>query len=134
MLWRQVQMVLVPAAVIGGYFLAAEIGGALSDFWDDFLGPFLITYWIGLGFANMWDVVKDSVKGANPGTVAATTGAVLVVLVIMIGPASLLSDLWMFGIAIAPAFDLILPYFRQKYPHQEPGATNQEGTHRVPKG
>jgi hypothetical protein len=113
--------VLVPVVVFGGYFLAAEAGGSISDFWDDFLGPFLITYWVGLGFTNMWDVVRDSVKGASPGAVAATTGAVLLVLFVMIGPADLLDDLWLFGIVIMPAFDLILPYFQGKRqpPHRE---------------
>ena len=118
MLWRQVQTVLVPAAVLGGYFLTSEAGGFVQSAWDDFFGPFLITYWIGLGFTFAWDVVRESVKGARPGVVAATVGAVGLVLMIMVGPMALIGDPWMFGIVIAPGIELALPYFRQRYGHQ----------------
>jgi hypothetical protein len=92
MLSRVAQTVLLPPAVIGGFFVAEGIGGFVQDIWDDFLAGFLIAYWIGLGFLYAWDQVREAVKGARPGIVAATVGAVLLVLVIMVGPVSLLDD------------------------------------------
>ena len=112
---RTAQTVVVPAVVFGGYYLSSEAGGIVQSAWDDFLGPFLITYWIGLGFTYAWDVVRESVKGARPGVVAGTVAAVLVVLVIMVGPVALIDDPWMFGIVVWPGIELALPYFRQRY-------------------
>jgi hypothetical protein len=112
MAWRTLQTILVPAVLIGGYFLASEAGGFAQSAWDDFAGPFLIMYWVGLGFTYTWDIVRESVKGARPGVVAATAGAVLLVLVVMVGPVELIDDPWLFGVVIAPGIELALPYLR----------------------
>ena len=109
--------ILVPVAVFGGYFLTSEAGGVLADAWDDFLGPFLITYWIGLGFTNMWYVVRESVKDATPGVVAGTTAAVLFVLLFPLGGITTLwEDPWLFGVLVAPGLELVLPYFHRQQP------------------
>ena len=121
---RVAQTVLLPPAVIGGFFAAEEIGGVVQDIWDDFLAGFLITYWIGLGFLYAWDQVREAVKGARPGIVAATVGAVLLVLVIMVGPVSLLDDPWLFGVVFAPGIELALPYVRQ---HAQAGNADLQG-------
>ena len=112
MLSRIAQTVLLPPAVIGGFFAAEEIGGFVQDIWDDFLAGFLITYWIGLGFLYAWDQVREAVKDAKPKNVALTVCGVLLVLVVMAGPVSLIDDPWLFGVVIAPGIELALPYFR----------------------
>ena len=117
--------ILAPVAVFGGYYLASEVGGALADAWDHFLGPFLITYWIGLGFTNMWYVMRESVKDARPGVVAGTVAAVLFVLLVPLGGITTLwEDPWLFGVLIAPGFDLVLPYFYQG--HEQEHDTSDE--------
>ena len=120
MIRRAAQAILLPVAVIGGYVLTAEAGGFVEDAWEDYGGPFLITYWIGLGFTNMWYVVRESVKDARPGVVAGTVAAVLFVLLVPLGGiAALWEDPWLFGVLIAPGFDLILPYLYQRHEQQE---------------
>ena len=55
---HQLQTILVPAALIGGYIFFSGRDGLLADAWDAFVGPFLFTYWVGLGFVITWDVVR----------------------------------------------------------------------------
>jgi hypothetical protein len=106
--------VLVPVAVLGGYILSS-MTGFISDAWDRFLGPFLITYWIGLGFTNMWQVTKASMKGFSPGMAVATVAVIIFVLLGMLGGIqALIDDPWLFGVVIAPGLDLVLPYLRRR--------------------
>jgi len=72
---RYVLPIALPVLVIGGYVVSGGFGGFFDDAWEDFVGPFLITYWIGLGFTNAWGVVKESLHGAPP-LVLAITGVV----------------------------------------------------------
>jgi hypothetical protein len=119
---RYVEIIGTPVIVIGGYILFSTSSGFLSDAWDDFVGPFLITYWIGLGFVTTWDVVKQSLHGASPRVAAAT--AILVALVIMAelgGPQALIDDPWLFGVAIAPGLELALPWWRSRQTAAPPG-------------
>jgi hypothetical protein len=75
---------------------------------------FLITYWIGLGFTNAWDLLKDSVHGASP-TVIAITGALsaLIILGMLGGPAVVVEDPWLFGVAVAPGLQLALSWWQK---------------------
>jgi hypothetical protein len=121
MIRRYVQLIGTPAVVIGGYILFSSSSGFLSDAWDDFVGPFLITYWIGLGFTMTWDVVKESLHGAPPPVVAAT-GALgaLVTLGMLGGPRALIDDPWLFGVAIAPGLQLAGPWWQKHKAVGEP--------------
>ena len=90
-----------------GFFLAV-IG---PDWWQDFffdhaLG-FLVSFWVGAGFAFMWWRLEAS-SGVFPGgrTGIALAGIVGVVLVAGI---SALTDPWFFGVAIWPGLALLLP-------------------------
>lgn len=107
MIRRYVELIGTPVVVIGGYVLFSTSTGFLSDAWDNFVGPFLITYWIGLGFILTWDIVKESMHGAPPG-VAAFVGIVggLILLGMLGGPQALIDDPWLFGAAIAPGLQL----------------------------
>lgn len=114
---RVLPAIAVPLLVIGGYLVAPSAGGFLGDFWDDFLGPFLITYWVGLGFANAWFVLRRDMHAGrlSPGIQAATAAAVIVVFLIMLGgPQALLDDPWLFGVVVAPGMELILPWLLHK--------------------
>jgi hypothetical protein len=124
---RYAEIIGTPVIVIGGYILFGTSSGFLSDAWEDFVGPFLITYWIGLGFVTTWDVVRQSLHGASP-TVAAVTG-ILVALVILMelgGPQALIDDPWLFGVAIAPALELALPWWRNRQTAAPPSGRQQQ--------
>ena len=123
MLWRQVQTILVPAAVISGYVLTSMAGGFISDVWDGFLGPFLITYWAGLGFTNAWYFTRQSMRehGFTPGMQAGTALLNIVVFLFMFdGPAAFIDDPWLIGVVIAPGLELIVPYLQHRHERTEP--------------
>jgi hypothetical protein len=107
------QAVVVPLLVLGGYVFLGNAGGSVEDAWDDALGPFLITYWIGVGFTIAWDVVADSARleGTNP-TVVALTGLLSAAVIFMMlgGIGALIEDPWLFGVAIAPGLRLASPW------------------------
>jgi hypothetical protein len=115
MIRKYVLPIALPVIVIGGFVLAGGSNGFFSDAWEEFLGPFLITYWIGLGFTNAWDLLKDSMHGVSP-TVIAVTGALsaLLILGMLGGPAILIEDPWLFGVAVAPGLQLALPWWRKR--------------------
>ena len=107
MIRRQVLPIALPFVVIGGYIAADYAGGILSDVYEDFGGPFLITYWIGLGFTNMWDIVKQSLHGASPLILAVVgVGGSLFMLGMLGGPEVIVDEPWLFGAAIAPGLEL----------------------------
>ena len=124
MLYRQLQTILVPAVLIGGYLFFSPRAGFFADAWDGFVGPFLFTYWVGLGFVITWEVVRHSLHAdkASPRTIALTGIAVAVFLLMMLGgPAVLLEDPWLFGVAVAPGVDLAMPWLQgRKMAHDPP--------------
>jgi len=125
MLHRQLQTILVPAVLIGGYILFSSRGGFFADAWDGFVGPFLFTYWIGLGFVITWEVVRYSLHTdmASPRTVALTGLVVAVFMLMMLGgPAVLFEDPWLFGVAIAPGIELGLPWLQGRIAAKGPSA------------
>ena len=73
------------------------------------MGPFLFTYWIGLGFVITWEVVRHSLHTdkASPRTVALTSLVVAVFMLMMLGgPAVLFEDPWLFSAVVAPGIEL----------------------------
>jgi hypothetical protein len=115
MIRRYVELIGTPAVIIGGYILFSSGTGFFSDAWDDFIGPFLITYWIGLGFTNTWDIVKQSLHGAPPLMLALVGVAGSLILLGMLGgPEVLVTDPWLFGVVIAPGLQLVLPWWQQR--------------------
>jgi hypothetical protein len=125
MFYRQLQTILVPAVLIGGYIFFSSRDGILADVWDDFVGPFLFTYWVGLGFVITWDVVRHSLNAdrASPRTVALTGIAVAVFMLMMLGgPSGLFEDPWLFGVAIAPGIELAMPWLQGRNVTEEPPA------------
>ena len=116
MAWRIVQTILLPPIVIGGFFVASEAGGVIQDAWDGFLGPFLFTYWVGLGFTNAWFIMKEQlhVSQAGPTTVLIAVVVVILALLSMLGgPGALMDDPWLFGVVIWPGIEIALPYVRE---------------------
>ena len=110
---RQLQTILVPAILIGGYVFFSSRDGFLADAWEDFAGPFLLTYWIGLGFVITWEVLRRSLHQdkASPRAMALWgIGLGLFMLMMLGGPAVLIEDPWLFGVAIAPGIELALPW------------------------
>jgi len=123
MLYRQLQTILVPAVLIGGYLFFSSRDGFFADAWDGFVGPFLFTYWIGLGFVITWEVVRHSLHTdkASPRTVALTSLVVAVFMLMMLGgPAVLFEDPWLFGVAIAPGIELGLPWLQGRTSQEPP--------------
>ena len=116
MIRRSLLTIAVPIVLIAGYVLFGSVGGALEDAWEDFAAPFLIMYWLGLGFTIAWDYVREaaSAPGVSP-TVVAITGVLgaLVILGMLGGPQALIDDPWLFGVAIAPGLQLAGPLLRK---------------------
>ena len=128
-LYRQLQTILVPAVLIGGYTFFSPRDGVFADAWDGVVGPFLFTYWIGLGFVITWEVVRHSLHSekASPRTVALTGLAVAVFMLMMLGgPAVLFDDPWLFGVAIAPGIELAMPWLQGGSVAEDPRA-NEAG-------
>ena len=114
--------IVVPIAVIGGYVLASRLGGFVQSAWDGFLGPFLITYWAGLGFTNAWYFTRQSMRehGFTPGMQAGTALLIIVVFLFMFdGPAAFIDDPWLIGVVIAPGLELIVPYLQHRHERTE---------------
>lgn len=124
MIRRYVLPIALPAAVIGGYIVTGSIGGLVNDAWEDFLGPFLITYWIGFGFTLTWDYIREAmhVDGASPTLVAITGVFCALVILAMIGFDTLLSDPWLFGVAVAPGFRLAGPWLQKQRAVKDEGS------------
>jgi hypothetical protein len=122
MIRRAVQAILLPVIVLGGDILLSGAGGFVEDAWEDFAGPFLITYWIGFGFTMAWDIVTESMRAeaASP-TVVALTGLLSAVVILMMlgGPATLIEDPWLFGVAIAPGLRLAGPWLASRKSRDE---------------
>ncbi|HEU0073926.1 MAG TPA: hypothetical protein VFS30_07925 [Dehalococcoidia bacterium] len=117
MIRRAAQAILLPVIVLGGYVLLGGAGGFVEDVWEDFAGPFLITYWIGFGFTMAWDIVTESMRteAASP-TVVGLTGLLSAVVILMMlgGPGALIEDPWLFGVAIAPGLRLAEPWLARR--------------------
>jgi hypothetical protein len=126
MIRRYVLPVALPIVVIGGYILSSGIGGFMEDAWVDFLGPFLVTYWLGFGFTLAWDHVREAahVEGASP-TVLALLGVLgaVVIFAMLGGIGTLIDDPWLIGVAIAPGLQLAAPWLQKR--HAE---TSDEGS------
>lgn len=114
---RWLLTVLLPVVLVGGYILTPSIGGLVEETWDDFGGPFVFTYWVGLGFTNAWYMVRESMQaqGFGPGMQAATAAIVIFVFVFGFdGPSAFLEDPWLIGVVIAPGIEMMLPYLHRK--------------------
>jgi hypothetical protein len=121
MLFRQVQTILVPAALVGGYILFSG-RGIIGDVWEDFAGPFLFSYWIGLGFTIVWDVVRQSVDKEVAGPAAKVIVGLVIVAFLLAqldGPDAILDDLWLLGVMVAPGIEMMKPALRSRHTHQE---------------
>lgn len=116
MVKRSVLILLLPLLVFAGYLLSDEAPGFIDSAYEDFGGPFLITYWIGLGFANAWDQLRQSMLADrfSPGMMAATGIVCALIFLSMLGGVSTLwHDPWLFGVAVAPGFELARPFFER---------------------
>lgn len=115
---RWLLSLLLPFACIGGYLIFDQAPSFLQDLYDDFIGPFLIMYWFGLLFSNMYVVLVDDLKreGAAPGVIAAMAGGLALMFFIAGGgPKVIWEETWMFGAAIMPGVDIAWPYVRDRW-------------------
>ena len=107
----------LPVVFIAGYFVFDGAPSFIEDAYGDFVGPFLVMYWFGLLFSNMYFVLVENLKseGAGPGTVAAVAGGLALMLFVAGGgPPVIWRDPWMFGAAIMPGVDIAWPYIRDR--------------------
>ena len=121
MIRRQLLPILVPVVVIGGYIVTIGIGGVVEYLWQDYAGPFLFTYWVGLGFTIAWDVATVQINATSPAALA-VTGVLgsAAVLMMLGGPTVLMEDPWLFGVAIAPGLRLVGPWIEGRSGDQRP--------------
>jgi hypothetical protein len=104
---------VAPIVIIGGLILAQYAPDWFESFYTDKALPFLITYWIGLGFTTTWRLLRESARAQNtPAGVVAAVGVLsALVLVYMLGGVRVLwEDPWIFGVAVAPGFALARPF------------------------
>lgn len=123
----------LPFAFVAGYFVFDNAPNFVSDLYDDFAGPFMITYWFGLLFSNMYFYMQENLRseGAGPGVIAAMGGGLaLMFFVAGGGPSVLWRDPWMFGITVMPGIDIAWPYLRDRFHAraQQQSAAAQPGT------
>ncbi|MGE0058281.1 MAG: hypothetical protein AB7P33_04785 [Dehalococcoidia bacterium] len=108
----------LPFVVVGGYFLFDNAPKFVSDLYDDFAGPFMLTYWFGLLFSNMYVYMVEDLKRENaaPGVIAAMGGGLALMFFLAGGgPSVIWRDPWMFGITVMPGLDIAWPYLRDRY-------------------
>jgi hypothetical protein len=105
----------MPVIILGSVFLAAGSSGFLPDLLGGAL-PFMITFWIGSGFAFAWGTVRASMVAdrAAPGVAAAVGILGALVMLSMIGLKTVWEDPWIFGVAIWPGFVLAKPWLERR--------------------
>ena len=133
MLYLQLQTVLVPGVLIGGYIFFSSRDGFFADAWDGFLGPFLFTYWIGLGFMIVWDIVRHFVPKETLGPTATVIVGIVVVAFLLAqldGPDAILDDIWLLGAFIAPGIEVMKPWLSGQH---RPVETRPAGGEEQPK-
>jgi len=103
-LYRQVQTVLVPAGLIGGYIFFSSRDGFLADARAGFVGPFSSHTGLASASSSRGRVVRYSLHAK---TVALTGLADPVFMSMMLGgPAVLFEDPWLFSAVVAPGIEL----------------------------
>jgi hypothetical protein len=125
----------LPVVFVAGYFVFDYAPSFIEDAYDDFAGPFLLMYWFGLLFSNMYFVLVEDLKGegAGPGTIAAMAGGLaLLFFVAGGGPPVIWRDPWMFGAAIKPGVDIAWPYVRDRLHHARTGALSPDAEGPLP--
>jgi hypothetical protein len=131
MIRKQIELAVMPVIVIGGWFLAAYIGGFIEDAWDGFVGPFLFTVWVGMGFTFTWDMVKEQmhVQAMPPFAVALTGFIVAFVFFSMLGGfGALINDPWLFGVAVWPGIHMAMPWITGHLLATKPGGESGQAT------
>jgi RsiW-degrading membrane proteinase PrsW (M82 family) len=108
----QLTLAAMPFIVVGGFLLAYQLPDTLESLYDSFVGPFLFTYWIGLGFTSMWDTIRHQMleQKFTPGMVAAVGALGALLTLSQLGFDSLWHDPWLFGVAVAPGFAMLHPW------------------------
>lgn len=107
---------VMPVVVLGGLVLATHAPEGVESFYVDAGLPFLITFWIGLGFSLTWRYIRLSMPSGSftPGMVAVVGVLSALVILSMLGGISVLwEDPWIFGVAVAPGFSLARPLVRR---------------------
>ena len=103
---------VMPVVVLGGQVAATNAPGPIESFYVDKALPFLITFWIGLGFTLTWRYISEPMRQQNvpPGILAAVGVLSALVLLSMLGGIRLLwEDPWLFGVGGAPGFAMARP-------------------------
>ena len=122
----------MPIVVFGGLAASVYAPDPTESFYVDKALPFLITFWIGLGFTYTWRYVRDSAQGQPlpAATVAAVGVLSALILLSMLGGIGLLwDDPWLFGVAVAPGFAMARPLFeRWLLGRQQASRTNANPT------
>jgi hypothetical protein len=103
---------LFPIVVIGGLIAVQYAPDSIESFYADDALPWLVTYWIGMGFTTTWRLMGESARaqGTPAGIVAAVGVLSALVLLSMLGGIRVLwEEPWIFGVAVAPGFALARP-------------------------
>ena len=97
---------LTPILLAAGIYFAITGPDWWHDFFFDHAFGFLITAWIGAGFAFMWWQVKQTAWSMPGGE--ATAAVVGVAGVVLVAGFAVFSDPWFFGVAVWPGLSLLV--------------------------
>lgn len=121
-------LVILPAVVVGSIFVMPYFPDFVSDLYDDFGFEFLLSVWLGQGFAFTWSYLRASMHAEKfpPAMVAATGVLSGLVLLSMVGFETLWEDPWLFGVAVVPGFQLARPYLMSMLSGREQAAASDD--------
>ncbi|MPZ49072.1 MAG: hypothetical protein GEU75_07190 [Dehalococcoidia bacterium] len=105
----------MPLAIFGGFGLAvAYAPQSIEDLYLDKLLPFLISTWVGMGFAFTWDMLSFSMAGVPKSVALITTVLSIFILLNLAGGVQIIwEDPWFLGVAIFPGIRLAMRYARR---------------------
>src|SRR5689334_20234044 len=98
---------ILPATILG--YVVVETLGVFEDLYRDLVGPFLVMYWFGLLFSNMYFYLREDLlaERASEGVIAAVSGGMALMFFFAGGgPAICWRDPWLFGAAVMPGIDI----------------------------
>ena len=105
----------MPAVIFAGLALAVGYApSSLEDLYVNTLLPFLISTWVGLGFAFTWDMLNASMAGAPRSVAIATVVLSIVVLIALAGGIEAIwEEPWFLGVVLVPGVRLALHFARK---------------------
>ena len=111
---------VLPFAGVGLAFLfAAYFPDDVTSFYMNTVLPFGITFWMGMFFSYGWEVqrlwIQELPRKWAPWVIG---GALVFVLFVMGGPATLIDDPWLVGMVAFPGIRMLMAYQKRRTARQ----------------